>query len=403
MAMGNQHHPFFDRGEPVSRPCSDVLVAASAQYLRDLNEAQITRAAFPGLRGIEVGTGEDLPADCGRGCSLAILEVDPADPHSMERLSRFHRSHAGVPVIAATRDTSLSLVRTLLHEGVADVVELPFRPDELLATALDVLAQARAAHPSETKLAPMVVVVRSIGGCGTTSIATHLAAELGAAIDDPREAAIVDLDLQFGTVAEYLGAQGKGSIIDLIDAGERLDEELIRSIAHQNNVGLAVFAAPKDIVPLETVDAGRLLHVLDMLRRTHASLVIDLPADWTDWALSVAAEASAVLMVVELSLPSLRQARRQLDLLGSIGIPAKNIEIVVNRMEHRLFPTIGFEDVAHTLGHPVLASVTQEAPLVSTAQNQGLLVMALRRKSRFGADVAQIARQLLQRCKGAMA
>ena len=99
-------------------------------------------------------------------------------------------------------------------------------------------------------------------------------------------------------------------------------------------------------------------------------------------------------MVVETTLPSLRQAKRRLDLFRSVGIEDSAVAIVVNRAEKRLFGTIDLTDVSRTLGREVLGSVALDQQLVSAAQNQGKLVGAFRAKSRFATDIARLAQAL---------
>jgi pilus assembly protein CpaE len=205
---------------------------------------------------------------------------------------------------------------------------------------------------------------------------------------------IVDLDLQFGSVADFLGVKPRGNLADLLGVENRLDEELLRSVAGEAEGGLSVIAAPDAIMPLESVDTDDLLRVLTLLRQQYDYVVLDLPANWTNWTLSAALAADAILMVVELSIASLRQARRRLELFRSVGIEDRAVEIVVNRVEKRLFRTIGLDDVARTLGHAVLGNIALDAPTVSTAQNQGTLVGSVRRKSRFVADLTEIGQQL---------
>ena len=53
-------------------------------------------------------------------------------------------------------------------------------------------------------------------------------------------------------------------------------------------------------------------------------------------------------------------------------------------------PFTGLDDAARTLGHSVLSSIALDAPLVSTAQDQGALVSTLHRKSRFARDMSQL-------------
>jgi pilus assembly protein CpaE len=147
-------------------------------------------------------------------------------------------------------------------------------------------------------------------------------------------------------------------------------------------------------MPLEAIDTDDLLRVLTLVRQQFDYVVLDLPANWTNWTLSAALAADAILHVVELSIASLSQAKRQLDLFRSVGVEDPTVEIVVNRVEKRLFRTINLDDVARTLGHPVLGDISLDAPTVNTAQVQGVLVDSVRRKSRFAADVVKIGQLL---------
>lgn len=376
------------------RSCADVLVVVSARYVASLSGSLAT-SSFPGLTVEEAEPWEDISDAKIRSASLAVVEVDPGDPRSLQRLVRLHRANPATPFIAAVPDLSVSLVRTLVREGVADVISLPFASDELLDAALDALASRSAAQVENVKLAPMIAVTRSIGGSGATSIATHLAAELARQSGTQREAAVADLDLQFGCVADMLGAHGRGTIADLLDTGKLLDDELIHSVARRTEDGVAVISAPDEIVPLESIETDQLLRVLEGLRRNYSHVVLDLPANWTSWTLSAAAAADVVVLVVELTVQSLRQAKRRLDLFQSVGIPKENIAVVVNRFEKRLFRTIGLDDVAETLRHPVAASIPLDEPLVNSAQDQGRLVTGLHRKSRFGKGITELAEALL--------
>ncbi|WP_157812533.1 AAA family ATPase [Novosphingobium kunmingense] len=353
--------------------------------------------ALPGLVVHPCENTEAVPVDAARAASLIVLEIDPHNRKSMERLGDLKRRLPDLPVVAALPDASVALVRMLVREGVDDVVSLPFKFEELLETAADVLAQHKHRRQGDQRLAPLFAVVRSIGGCGATSIATHLAAALGERDTSGRGVAIIDLDLQFGAVADYMAAQGRGSVADLLNADERLDGDLVRSVARSSVDNVHVFAAPDAIMPLESVDTDRMLRLIDSIRREYSYVVLELPGAWTNWSLSALTAASSVLMVVELSVSSLRQARRRLDLFSSVGIEGDQVQLVVNRTERRLFKTIDIGDATATLGRPVLGSVSLEDPLVHTAQDQGLMVHHINRKSRFQHDIRVLAETLADR------
>ena len=391
--MGHEHRPFLNSTELRLQMNANVLVVVSLHHAIDL-PASATASALPALQVLHLDSSATVPAEALAGIALLVLEVDPIDRTSVQRLAAIKDLFPSLPVVAAIGDASVALVRSLVRQGVADIVALPFDGDELLQTLLDVLARSEQARGSAEMLAPMVAVVRSIGGSGATTIATHLAADLAQHAAGGKGVAIVDLDLQFGSVADYLGSKGRGTIADLLEAGDRLDEELVQSIVSFAEDGVAVIAAPDAIMPLEMVDTDQLLQVLRLLRKRFGYVVLDLPANWTNWTLSAALTANVLLLVVELSVASLRQAKRRLELFESVGIDRSNIEIVANRVERRLFRTINVDDISATLGHSVLTSIALEEPLVSSAQDQGQLVSALRRKSHFGADIAKLSELL---------
>ncbi|MFC0590384.1 CpaE family protein [Novosphingobium aquiterrae] len=394
--MSTHEHLQFNLKESDVLVCANVLIVASPKHAEAIDWSE-SSDALPGLVVLPCENTAAVPQSAAEAASLIVLEIDPHNRRSMDRLGELKRKLPDVPVVAALPDASVALVRMLVREGVDDVVSLPFKFEELLETAADVMAQKRNKRHGDTRLAPLFAVVRSIGGCGATSIATHLASALGENDNSGRGVAIIDLDLQFGAVADYMAATGRGSIADLLGADERLDEELLRSVARPCADNVSVFAAPDAIMPLESVETDRLLHMLDLVRQHYSYVVLDLPANWTSWSLSALTAASSVLMVVELSVASLRQARRRLDLFASVGIEGDEVQLIVNRTERRMFKTIDVGDAAQTLGRPVLGSVTLEDPLVSTAQDQGLMAHQLNRKSKFQTDVRTLAATLSAR------
>lgn len=401
MTMGRADHPFSIVPDLQAKRGPRIMAVISPRFSWTLGALDDPRLA--GLRVCEAMPGDPLEQIETDALDLLVLEVAPDEQASLDRLSHFHQQHGDVPVIAAIHDASLTLVRRLLHEGVVDVVGLPLEHEELAAAVASALARPGRGRAATAQLAPMVAVMHSVGGCGATSVATHLAAALagqedprgdgqGAGRPDSRSVALVDLDLQFGSVADRLSAHGRGSIRDLIEAGNRLDADLMAAIARPAASGIKVFAAPEEIRALEDVPTERMIDVLDLLRRHYGHVVLDLPLNLTNWLIFSLMGADAIVMVVEMTIPSLHQARRRLDLLRSIGVPDRHVHLVVNRVERRLFRTIGLQDVARTLGQTVLGSVALEAPAVAAAQERGELLIGHR--GRFVSDIATIARRL---------
>ncbi|MDF2639908.1 MAG: pilus assembly protein CpaE [Novosphingobium lindaniclasticum] len=372
---------------------SAILVVASQAVIEEFRAGSQGDLVL-GLHLLAMEPHAFLPAHLLQNITMAVIEVHPEDQRSMARLTRVCEAFPTLPVVAAISDASVALARALVREGIRDVVSLPLDLDEILQISLDTLARQQVRIPQTGALAPVLAVTRSISGCGATSIATHLAADLAGHEAGGKGTVIVDLDLQFGHVGHYLGTTARGNLNDLLAAGNRLDEELLGSVLGAAGGGLWVIAAPEAIMPLEAVDTDQLLRVIHLLRQRFDHVVLDMPANWTNWTLSAAAGAEVIVLVVELSIASLREARRRLDLFASVGIAPQSIAIVVNRAEKRLFRTIDVSDAARTLGHAVLGTIALDAPQVEAAQAEGRLVGQVQRKSRFAADVRTLAETL---------
>ncbi|MGE8143205.1 AAA family ATPase [Novosphingobium sp. NPDC080210] len=385
----------FAKADAGMRSCADLLLVASSAQLAAV-EGGAGAQAFPGLLTYASSADEPVPADLLAAARVVVVEVDPGSPASLDRLRAIGRDYPDLPRIAAIAETTIALVQTLVREGVSDVIVLPLQIEELLDVTLRALAHSRA-RSGAVRLAPQLAVVRSIGGCGATSIATHVAAHLAAIRPHAAPVALVDLDLQAGSIAEFLGTSGTGTLSDLLAAGSRLDEELLRAVARKADDHLVVFASPDDIQPLEAVDTDRLLQLLTLIRQNYSAVVVDVPTDWTNWAVSVLSASDLILMVVELNVKSLRQAKRRLDLLAQIGVERDRVVLVINRAERRMFKAIDTSDVSETLHREVIGTVSLEGQDLASAQAQGVLAHRLSRKSKFSADVAAIAEAVAKR------
>lgn len=372
-----------------------VLDLKSRSVLLVLSEAEMSNARLDTVNMPQqmlistLNPDAEIPAEQMAQASLILLEIKPELPGSLERLEAVRQMHPELPVIAAIRNADLPLVRTLLKKGVRDVVGLPLSHAELAAIVNEVCEQLDARVAKDTRQGQLVSVLKSIGGVGATTVATHLASEL-AARNSGRGVCLIDLDLQFGNAAAYLGLSAQLSIADLIAAGSRIDGELLKAVVSKGENGLNVIAAPADIVPIESVNSDQIMRIIELARAEYDHVVLDLPTNWTNWTLSLVAASDTVFLIAELSVASLRQAKRQLQLLDSQNIAGTHINVIANRVEKRLFRTIDLDSAALALGHPIELSIHNDYPLVRAAHDQGVLIRAIRAKSKITKDIENL-------------
>jgi pilus assembly protein CpaE len=268
------------------------------------------------------------------------------------------------------------------------VVRLPLSFEDVANSLAPLTEQLRQQARAATANGKVVSIIKSDGGVGATALLTQLAirfAEKEAAQN--REVCLIDLDLQFGDVAFQLGMQPKLSVADLLDAGARLDGDLLRATTSDHASGLKVIAAPKDMMPLEGISNEHVLRIVELATREFGTVFVDLPTNWTNWGLSLVARSDLVILVTELTVAGLHRARRQLNLIQSQDLGDLDVRVVVNRFEKSLARTISLADASNALGRDVSYTIANDFALVRMAIDRGVPIDELKRKSAVGKDL----------------
>jgi pilus assembly protein CpaE len=344
-------------------------------------------AGFPVYLNILPTTDWINPEELG-GAVAAVIQVDADTAASIKRFQKL-ASTVETPLVAACYDPPLALVRSLIRSGAHDVIPLPLSFEDV-ESSLAPLAQ-QLSERSEAAIATnakLVSFIKSEGGVGATSLMSQLAIRFAQREKSRgREACLIDLDVQFGDVAFQLGLQPRLTLVDLLNAGTRLDGDLLRATTIEHASGLKVLAAPRDMMPLEAVHSDHVLRIVDLATREFGTAFVDLPANWTNWSLSLVARSDLAVLVTQLTVAGLNRARRQLKLLESQDLDALDVRIVVNRYEKSLARRISLADAGKALGHEVNYTVANDFALMRGAIDQGIPIDGIKRRTMVAKDL----------------
>ena len=141
------------------------------------------------------------------------------------------------------------------------------------------------------------------------------------------------------------------------------------------------------MMPLDAVSSEQVLEIVDIARSEFGTIYLDLPANWTNWSLSLLAQADLVILLTELSVAGLHRARRQLDLLREQELIGVDLRVVVNRFEKGLLKTVRPADVKKALGRDVAYTIANEPQVIHSAIERGVPVAEIKRKSAIGKDL----------------
>ena len=344
-------------------------------------------AGFPLALSLLAETDFIDPEDLASSAA-AVVQVDRDSPSSVKRFQKLAAA-TKTPLIAAAYEPPLAFVRALVRAGAHDVVPLPLDVADL-ETSLGPIRDSLALQDLSARggTAKVVSIIKSVGGVGATALITQLGIRFAQnEAKAGREACLIDLDVQFGDAAFLLGLRPTLSLADLIDAGARLDGDLLRATTTVHPSGLNVVSSPRSMMPLEALSSEQVIDIVELAKREFGTVLVDLPANWTNWSLSLLAQSDLVLLVSELSVASLHRARRQLELIESQDLDGLDLRLVINRYEKGLSRTVRPSDVREALGRDIAFTIANDPPLMRSAVDQGLPISEIKRKSAIGKDI----------------
>lgn len=128
---------------------------------------------------------------------------------------------------------------------------------------------------------------------------------------------------------------------------------------------------------------------LGMLKRMFDYIVIDTAPFLDEPVLSILERSDSVLLVVDMDLPSVKNAKLALDTLRLIKFPFEKIHLVLNRVNSKA--RLDIDELERSLGLEVMAAISSDK-LVPRAVNEGEPVVSLYPRSRVARDLRAVAR-----------
>jgi pilus assembly protein CpaE len=329
-----------------------------------------------------------------RNTSVVIVEGRPGSAEFLSGIQKLLKETPDLTVVAAVSEPTVDSVRTLMRAGAYDVLRLPLNIAEFQST-LDGIKEARGnANEGGGRTGKIISVVKSRGGSGATMLLTQLATYLSSSSREPgSRAAVIDLDLQFGNVASYLGQEPALGALDLLQAGHRLDAALLRTVALEHVSGLQVISAPKGMVPLDAVGADQVLALLDLAAAEFQTVFLDLPAAWTNWSLSALVKSDLVLLVTDLSISGIHQTADQISFFEEQGVASERIKVILNKVPKKMFRRVDAKAAEQALQRD-LSIVIADDPMVPSALDLGNPIEKVAPKSAAARDLRALAGRL---------
>ncbi|MHA7901443.1 MAG: AAA family ATPase [Henriciella sp.] len=333
--------------------------------------------------------------------SVLLIEVDLGQMDAVARLEQLavkSQDHTALIVIAHNLDSRTT--RRLFRAGATDVLSFPVSSDELTA-ALIASLKPRAPRKRTSRSGRIISVQKCGGGVGASMLVANLGQLLSEADDRAGQSVpkvlLLDLDPQFGNLASITHCEPRASILQLIEAGDRLDSTLFQSVVQPLGAHLDLLAAPDEILPLSALSPGFVGRMLEVAAANYDYIIIDHPQNWGGQTEPVFSRSAAIILVMEPNVEHADRARAALNGIRELNLKTDNTLMVINkslgllhsdrigRIEkvlQRPCATIPFQEKVHT-------PAREQSRFLSTISGSKVQIKALNKVIRAMLDLVQ--------------
>ncbi len=363
-----------DRAEPKLGEASSCVA-----FVGDLqSHAAVTAACQARYDSLEVrdGTSREALEWLAEAPPPKVLIVDVSD--AAKPLT------AILPILAALEDRTsviaigtvndIGLYHELVQSGVQDYLVKPVSEKLLSASlaAAEAKKQAAAATTAteaagEAKRKRLIAVLGTRGGVGASTVAANCAWLM--AEEQKVPTTLIDLDLQYGTIALLLDIEPTRGLREMLENPGRIDSLFIRSTAAKLTERLSVMAAEETVDDEVRYDDAAVALLFDELHRQSDCVVVDVPRTAGRVRTKVLGLATHVLLVTDMTLAGLRDAIRQLG-LAQQAAPQAKIIVVADRVVGKQ-GSLSRAEFEKALGHAIDFVLPEEPKAVHSATTTG--------------------------------
>ena len=364
------------------QPLTVILLGRNKETLIELKNALASSPQVQILSTCE--NGQQMLADISRlRPSAVVIELDATDVEKDQQLIKsLTVSNPGTAIITSARDASPQMILASMRSGAREFLQIPITKEEL-QTVLDRTAEFCAANSEVQKLGKVIAVFSGKGGTGVSFFATNLAAAMNLST------LLVDLNLQAGDAASFLGIEARYSLVDFVNNRARLDDSLIPSLVAKFSNNLSLLAAPPEAHEAEEIRPDDVREILHVLSQRYERIILDLPHTFDPITIAALDRADDIFLLLNLDIPGIRSTKRALTVFDRLDYPRRKIHVVANRWSKSI--DVELKKVQTHLGEQFVGFVPNDYPKVMDSINLGQPHVQVEPSSKIATEIKRIA------------
>lgn len=317
---------------------------------------------------------------------LVIVNLDPNPVEALKKIGLLPRQFSTVSFFVMSQVMDANLLMDAMSLGVKEFIPLPI-PEQKFAAAVERVA---AIHGGIGKRAKVINFIPTIGGGGSTTLACNVATALA----KTSRTVLLDLDLMRGGVANSFDIRPRYTIADVMDSAENVDKQLLDNALTVHAASkLSILARPDLPEDTQRVNQPGLHRLLGILSRSFDYVVVDSMMSIAPLYNTVLQIADLNVVVVQLNVPSCKNAERFVGALRRMGVESSKVSVVANRYVKKGWD-IEPEEVERSLGLKLAWMVPNDFKNAIAATNFGEPVVLRTPRAEMSTSLIGLANSL---------
>lgn len=303
-----------------------------------------------------------------------------------------HNAANRPPVLIVGDHHNPEVMRKAMQAGARDFLKFPIDPVELQKALKQISREKQQSQLIDS--GHMTAVINAKGGSGASMLACNLAYLMQT--NSHQHTILMDLDMQFGSLAEYLNLKPENGIADALKVVDELDETALTAYLIKHKSGLQVLGSTTNTIrmPNQTPEQ-QINRLLKMVLKNCNQLVVDLPRMIDRTAIAVLQNASRIVVVVQQDLINVRDAIHMMHILrNELAILDDQIIVAVNRFNKKA--AVSVKDIEESLKVRHLVTIPNDYRTSIESLNKGEPISVIAKRSALSRTLNQLQADLIR-------
>ena len=316
---------------------------------------------------------------------LMLIDGMCCDPHDLGQVEYVTTHYPHIAVVLLCSSTSPDFLINSMRAGVREVLPSPVTAAALEATIKRIASKLHVT--SKVKAAgKLLAFIACKGGSGATFLATNLGLQLA----ESKSVLLIDLNLQFGDALSFVHeAKPPSTLADVAREIGRLDASFLAASTVKVAPNFSILAAPEDPAQAVEITPEHIEAVLGLAVTQYDFVLLDVGRPINTHSVKALDRADTIFPVLQAALPSIRNAKKMLQIFTSLGYTADKVELIVNRFEKS--GEIDIAGIQRSLGKFSIHTVANSYKRVAASINRGEPLMSSAPSNPVARNLAEFA------------